>query len=150
MKNGPLLHVDDDEDDVTFLALAFEEVGITNPVHVVRDGQEAIDFLKAVLERGQTSQAVPVLIMLDLKLPRIMGLDVLRWIRQQPVLRKLPVLVLSASDHPMDLSQAREVGASAYFVKPCSLDKRTDFARLLKLWLMDAGELPNSPESAFG
>jgi len=146
VKNRCLLHVDDDEDDVIFLALAAEDVGIVNPIKVARDGQEAIDFLKAAVQQEKRKEpALPCLILLDLKLPLVMGSDVLRWIRQQPELCKLPVLILSASDHPSDLEQARALGADAYFIKPCKLDDRTAFARQIRLWLLDQGRLPECP-----
>jgi len=146
VKNGCLLHVDDDEDDVIFLALAAQDAGIVNPIMVARDGQEAINFLKAALEREKRREpALPCLILLDLKLPLVMGSDVLRWIRQQPQLSRLPVLVLSASDHPSDMQQARELGADAYFIKPCKLDDRTAFARQIRLWLLGQGRLPQCP-----
>jgi CheY-like chemotaxis protein len=146
VKNGYLLHIEDDEDDVIFLALAFEDVGITNSIQVVRDGQEALDYFKSIIERSQRVQAsLPALILLDLKLPRVNGLEVLRWLRQQPALRELPVLVLTASDHPADLEQARELGANAYFIKPSNLDDRKTFAQRVKLWLLQQGDLPNSP-----
>jgi len=146
VKNGCLLHVDDDEDDVIFLALAAEDVGIVNPIKVARDGKEAISFLKAAVQREKSKErALPSLVLLDLKLPLVMGSDVLRWIRQQPELCRLPVLVLSASDHPSDLQQARELGADAYFIKPCKLDDRIAFARQIRLWLLDQGRLPECP-----
>ena len=146
MKDGYLLHVEDDEDDVIFLGLALEDVGIVNSIQVVPDGQEAINHLKAIVEVGAPGQgAVPALILLDLKLPRVNGLDFLRWLRQQAAFRQLPVLILTASDHALDLERARELGANAYFIKPCNLDDRKTFARGLKLWLQEEGDLPSLP-----
>jgi CheY-like chemotaxis protein len=146
VKKGCLLHVEDDEDDVMFMALAAEDAGIINPIQVASDGQEAINYLKSVLERPQVEEtAWPALVLLDLKLPVVMGFDVLRWIRQQPRFRTLPVLVLSASDAPADRQQAKQLGADAYFMKPGKLAERAAFAKRLKLWLMDQGELPQSP-----
>src|SRR5438477_4318931 len=126
LKSGCLLHVEDDEDDVLFLSLAAEEVGMPTPIEVVRDGQEAINFLSAALRGVESGKGtLPSLVLLDLKLPVVMGLEVLRQFREQPEMRKLPVMILSASDHPLDLEQARELGADAYFIKPCSLAERT-------------------------
>jgi CheY-like chemotaxis protein len=99
----------------------------------------------ALAHADDDPSAWPRLIVLDLKLPDILGIDVLRWIRQQPRLRTLPVLILSGSDHPDDIEQARQLGASSYLVKPCNFSGRLTQANQLKLWLLDQGTLPASP-----
>jgi CheY-like chemotaxis protein len=142
------LQIEDDEDDVLFFALAAETAGLRLPICVARDGQEAIDFFKtAIAKSGRKPKRSPLpkVVLLDLKLPRIMGLDVLRWIRQQKVLKGIPVIVLSSSTHSSDVQAAVESGADSYVGKPFTLSDRIRFARALKAWLAGKQALPGSP-----
>jgi DNA-binding response OmpR family regulator len=146
VKKGHILHVEDDDNDVFFLTLAAEDAGITNAIEVARDGRQAIDYLKLALARSDyTPAALPCLALLDVKLPLVTGIDVLRWIRQQPALHKIPILMFSALDQSSDLRLSYQCGADSYFVKPGNLTERTAFARRLKSWILDQGELPCSP-----
>src|SRR5688572_19335100 len=110
----PILQVEDDPNDVFFLQKAMNKVGVTNPIHVVSDGQEAIDYLKG---NGKFfDRAIfpfPCLVLLDLKLPYVMGLEVLRWIREQPW-SNLPVIMLSASAEDADIGTSYRLGANAF------------------------------------
>jgi len=144
---GCILQIEDDEDDVLFFALAAETAGLRIPICVARDGQEAIDFSKSAIAkiRRESISPLPKVVLLDLKLPRIMGLDVLRWIRQQPGLKKIPVIVLSSSTHSSDIQAAIEAGADSYVGKPFTLSDRITFARALKAWLAGKQALPGSP-----
>jgi CheY-like chemotaxis protein len=119
MTAAPILLVEDAEDDVFFFQHAVKKAGIANPLQVVKDGQEALDYLlRAGKFTDPVKYAPPSLIFLDLKLPRVMGLEVLRRIREQPELRKLIVLVLTSSVSDLDMAKAYELGANAYLVKP--------------------------------
>jgi CheY-like chemotaxis protein len=147
---GCILQIEDDEDDVLFFALAAETAGLRMPICVARDGQEAIDCLKtAIAKLGRESKLSPLprVVLLDLKLPRVMGLDVLRWIRQQTALKKIPVVVLSSSTHSRDIQAAIESGADSYVGKPFTQSDRISFARQLKAWLAGKQGLPGSPGS---
>lgn len=128
-----ILLAEDEETDVLLLRRAFKEVELTNPLHVASDGEEVVEFLTR--ERQSPSGCMPALIILDLKMPRRNGLDVLAWRRQQPVFCGLPVFVFSSSAHRADIDQAYALGANGFFVKPTSLAERTEFARLIKQWL---------------
>ncbi|MES2694451.1 MAG: response regulator [Verrucomicrobiota bacterium] len=128
-----ILLAEDDESDVFLLRRAFKEVGLTNPVHVVADGQAAIDFLTQA--KSREDERMPALILLDLKMPRRTGLQVLQWIREQPLLRSLPVFIFSSSENRNDVENAYDGGATAYLIKPPSLAERADLARFLKDWL---------------
>src|SRR4051812_47964685 len=100
-KTGPILLVEDNEHDVFFMKRAFKTAEISNALQVVGDGQAAIDYLTGVDSYGDRQQfPLPCFILLDLKLPRKSGLDVLSWIRQQPELRTIVVLVLTTSREP--------------------------------------------------
>ena len=129
---------EDDENDVFFLQRAFQQAKIENPLRVVRDGQEAIDYLSG---DGKFSDRnlypLPHLIILDLKMPRKTGLDVLRWLQEQPELRCLPVLVLSSSAQRTDIERAYELGANGFVVKPASLEKRVELAKLIGAFWLD-------------
>lgn len=147
VKTGHILHVEDDDNDVFFLTLAAEDAGISNPIDVARDGREAIDYFKSALTPINNQDAVlPCLALLDVKLPVVTGLEVLRWIRQQPGLNQVPVLMLSAAEETAVLRVCFQNGADAYFLKPCNLRERVAFVKRLKAWIQDQGDLPSSPE----
>jgi CheY-like chemotaxis protein len=128
-----ILLAEDDESDVLLLQRAFKDAGISHGMHVANDGQEAIDFLTA---RGASDRdRLPALVLLDLKMPRRTGMDVLQWIRGQPGVRCLPVVVFSSSAHREDIERAHTLGASAFIVKPSSMVERAEIARFLSDWL---------------
>lgn len=132
-----ILLVEDDENDVFFLKRAFKEAEILNPLRVARDGQEAIDYLAGIGEfADRTRYPLPCLMILDLKMPNKTGLEVLHWLREQPILRSIPVILFSSSAHRYDIERAYRLGANAFVVKPSSSEDRTDLARLIKgFWL---------------
>lgn len=119
-KAATILLAEDNSDDVVLMKLAFKKAGLSNPVHVVSDGAEAIEYLKGAVEAKSTGCAIPLLISLDLKMPICNGFEVLRWIREQPALKNVPVLILSASETPKDVNRANNLGANAYLVKPAN------------------------------
>ena len=138
-----LLVAEDDENDIFFLQRAFQQAKIENPIHVVHDGHEAIEYLSG---EGKFSDRrrfpLPYLFLLDLKMPRRTGLDVLEWLQQQPELRCLPVVVLSSSSHRSDIEKAYELGANGFVVKPASLEKRVEFAKLIGSFWLEINEGP--------
>ena len=137
------LVAEDDENDVFFLQRAFHQAKIENPLHVVRDGQEAIEYLSGDGKYSdRTVYPLPHLFILDLKMPRKTGLDVLGWLNEQPELRCLPVLVLSSSAQRTDIERAYELGANGFVVKPASLEKRAELAKLIGAFWLDFNEGP--------
>lgn len=130
----PILLVDDEENDVFFMIEAFKRIGISN-YHVARDGQQAVDYLRGEGKYADRAQfPMPMLVLLDLKLPFIMGLDVLRKIRERP--GGPIVIILSASSDPTDISNAYAAGANAYLVKPSSVDGLFEVVKSIKeFWL---------------
>ena len=114
---------------------ALGEMGVTNPLHVVTDGQEAIDYLSAIQSAPGPADRMPALIILDLKMPRLTGLDVLLWLREQPCTRAVPTIVLSSSAHQHDVERALGVGANLFAVKSPATSERLEFARFIKGWL---------------
>lgn len=118
-----ILVVEDDPNDVLLIKRAFLKSNITNPVQVVDNGEEAIYYLAArgnFKNRGQ--YPLPFLILLDLKLPRKSGHEVLEWLHQQPCLKRIPVIVLTSSQQSLDINRAYDLGANSYLVKPVTFD----------------------------
>jgi CheY-like chemotaxis protein len=141
---GLILLVEDDQNDVFFLQYAFETANITNPLQVATDGQQAIDYLAGHGEYSNRAQyPLPCLILMDLKLPVKMGLDVLRWIHQQPHLGNLLVIVLTSSSNAEDIDEAYRLGARSYLVKPLSVDKRAELAQSIKSYWLEMNQFPS-------
>lgn len=130
-----LLLAEDDETDVLLLQRAFKDVAIPNPLHVVSDGQEAIDFLTEVQQATAPADRMPALMILDLKMPRLTGLDVLRWVRGEQGLRCVPAILFSSSAHQHDIERGLAAGANAFVVKAPATSERIEFARFIKGWL---------------
>src|ERR1044071_1914478 len=128
MGRSVILLVEDNEDDIFFMQRAFEDAKLDNPLHVVMDGREAINYLDgcdAFADRA--THPFPDFIFLDLKLPLVDGFEVLAWLRQEKK-SSLPVAILSSSPEDIDMRRARELGASCYLLKP------PDVSMLLSSW----------------
>jgi CheY-like chemotaxis protein len=114
-----ILLVEDSPDDVFFMQRAMKAAGVHTPLHVAEDGQAALDYLTgAGACADRQKHPLPSLVLLDLKLPRVMGLDVLKAIRARPELQTLPVVVLTSSGERSDLERAYRLGANSFMVKP--------------------------------
>jgi two-component system response regulator len=111
-----ILAVDDEDDDIELMQFLFRKAGITLPVEVFRSGEDLIDVLTAVLAKPG-EPALPLLCFLDVKMPSINGHELLRWIRTHPQLDGIAVVMLSSSEHPVDVKQAAEGGAQCYLAK---------------------------------
>ncbi len=129
-----VLLVEDEETDVLLMQRAFRSAEMANPLEVVRDGAEAVEFLGR--ERPETNDRLPSLVLLDIKIPRRTGFEVLGWIRRDALLRSLPVAILTSTSRPEDIERAYLLGANAFWVKPTSLEKRKDLATFIKRWLV--------------
>ncbi len=134
---GAILFTEDDAADVLLLRRAFEKAGVTNPLQVVSDGDQAVAYLAGQDDFADRERhPLPALILLDIKLPRRSGLDVLTWMRQQPSLMGIPVIMLTSSQEPADISRAYDAGANAYHVKPVGFEELLGFVQALKVyWL---------------
>lgn len=133
----PILLVEDNPDDEALTLHAFSRNRITNPVVVVHDGVEAIDYLFGTgTYAGRDLRVMPAVVLLDLKLPRIDGLEVLRRIRADARTTLLPVVVLTTSRETLDLQQAYNLGANSYIRKPVDFDRFQEVVALLgRYWL---------------
>ena len=138
-----ILQVEDEEHDVIFFRLAAETAGLNNPVQVARDGREAIDYLSGARKFADRVQfPLPGIVLLDLKLPQVPGLDVLKFIRSQPHLAKVVVLVFSSSDHDSDIEAAYALGANSYIVKPANPSELNRAVELIKAYWLRLCRLP--------
>ncbi len=136
-----ILHVEDNADDVMLLALAFRKAGISVKLDVASDGSKAI----AALKRSMSAPSITC-VLLDLKLPTVSGLEVLAWIRSQPVLKRLPVIMFTSSLLPEDINQAYDLGANSYLVKPPELDSLIAMARTIDLYWLRTNTHPSLPQ----
>lgn len=126
----PILLIEDNPMDVDLTRRAFIRHNLANPLEVLRDGQEALDFIAG----RRAGEPVPSVILLDLKLPKVSGLDVLRAIRAHPDLGTVPVVVLTSSADDGDVHQAYTLGANSYILKSVDFEKFIDVARQIELY----------------
>lgn len=131
-----ILVVDDSEADFSILNRAITQAGINSRVLSLRDGREAVDYLSHEEGFNDRTHPMPELMLLDLKMPKMDGFDVLLWLQQQPRLKRLPVMVLSSSSQDGDVDRAYDLGANCYVVKPNSLAGYHDIAEgLREFWV---------------
>src|SRR2546429_9427871 len=123
LDESTILLVEDSEDDILLLERALRNARLANPLKVVKDGEEAIKYLSGdSAYADRTRYPFPFLILLDLRLPRLSGFEVLAWIRDQPDFAELIIVVITNSDDVPDVSTAREMGANSYLGKPGSFE----------------------------
>ncbi len=137
MPRRVILYIEDEESDIFLMRLAFKKGKIDVPLKTVRDGESALKYLSGHgVYADRKEHPFPGLVLLDLNIPRLHGIKVLKWIREQPTMAKLPVVVYTSSEHPKDISAAQQWGANDYQVKPSSIDHIAEKVRLLvKRWL---------------
>lgn len=138
-----ILLVEDDPNDITLIKRAFGKASIVNPIQVVEDGEEAIAYLAGKGDYSNRAKyPLPLLMLLDLKLPRKSGHEVLQWLRSQPGLRRLTVVVLTASQQINDINKAYDLGANSYLVKPVTFDGLLDMVKTMNFYWLILNEKP--------
>jgi CheY-like chemotaxis protein len=138
-----ILLVEDNEDDAYLMTRALRTADIDSAVHVVTDGEQAVHYLKGSGKfADRTEFPLPGLILLDLKLPRVSGFEVLEWIQKEVSLPQLVVVVLSSSGETRDVNMAYRFGARSYLVKPPTAASFVDLARGLKLYWLQLNQSP--------
>jgi len=130
VQNRPILLVEDNPVDVDLTLRAFSRRKLVNPVEVARDGEEAL----AWIPRWEAGEPLPLVILLDLKLPRVDGLEVLRRYRENEVSRDLPIVVLTSSSEDNDVQTAYRHHVNSYIVKPVNFEKFMDVAAQIELY----------------
>ena len=114
----PILLVEDNLNDLDLALRALAKTNLANEVITLRDGEEALDYLRCQGRFAQRSRGNPAVVLLDLKLPKLSGIEVLQQIRSDPDLRALPVVMLTSSNEEVDVTQSYSLGVNAYVVKP--------------------------------
>lgn len=128
--NPPILVVEDNPLDLDLTQRAFAKHRLANPIQVARDGEEALNFIS----RWEAGEPQPSVILLDLKLPKVGGLDVLRTIKQHPTFKMIPVVVLTTSGEDSDIVEAYRLGANSYIVKPVDFEKFLEVASQIEVY----------------
>jgi CheY-like chemotaxis protein len=147
-KNTVLI-VEDNEDDRILLSRAFKFAGIDNPVQVVEDGQEAVDYLRGGGKYSdRTVFPLPDVVLMDIKLPRLSGFEVLQSVRCVHELKGLIIIVITSSNQPSDIYRAYDSGANAYMIKPGNFADLLTFAKAFKAyWLQLNNAVTPAPEA---
>jgi len=143
LDRATVLLAEDDFDDVLLTQIAFEKARLANPLQIVRDGEEAISYLDG---KGKYSNRLlypfPILLLLDLKMPKFNGFQVLAWLKAQPHLRALPVAVMTSSDQDPDVTRAYKLGADSYLIKPPNAEALLALVQRLHAYWMIVNERP--------
>jgi len=151
-KDLSILVAEDLDSDAQLLRLAFERAEVTAPLSFVKDGTEAIAYLGGQTSSGSPEPAaphpMPTMLLLDIKMPRMNGFEVLEWVRGQPGLKRLVVIVLTASDLRVDVNRAYDLGANSYLVKPTGVDGLEQLARSLRQYWVECNRYPDVVEAA--
>jgi CheY-like chemotaxis protein len=127
---NPILLVEDNPIDLDLTLRAFAAKKLSNPIHTARDGEEALQYM----ERWEKGEPKPVVILLDLNMPKINGLEVLQKIKSHPDFKTIPVVILTTSSESSDLQAAYQLGANSYIVKPVDFAKFLDVANYIDLY----------------
>jgi CheY-like chemotaxis protein len=145
MDGRPILLVEDDANDVLLCQHAFKEARVPNPLLIVRDGAEAIDYLEAVGKFADRARfPLPIAIVLDLKMPRVSGFEFLQWLREQPDHERFVVIICSSSNIPGDVERAYALGAHGFVLKPYTIAERTELWICFKNWWLRFNQFPYS------
>ena len=143
MKKGIILLVEDNPDDVELTLLSLQKHNISNEVVVVRDGAEALDYLFTTGAYAERDRSImPAVVLLDLKLPKIDGLEVLRCLRADERTKLLPVVILTSSKEEQDMLNGYKLGANSYVRKPVDFDQFSDAVKQLGLYWLLLNEPP--------
>ncbi|MBN2236239.1 MAG: response regulator [Bacteroidales bacterium] len=129
-KTNPILLVEDNPVDVDLTLRAFKKRNLTNPILIARDGAIALEFI----EKWEAGEEAPVVILLDLKLPKVDGLEVLEALKRHPKYKTIPVVVLTTSSDNKDIEKAYHLGANSYIIKPVNFDKFVEVASQIELY----------------
>ncbi len=138
-----ILLAEDDSDQVLLIRRALRKANLMQPLQVVSNGEAAISYLCGEGEYADRERyPLPILVLLDLKMPRKSGFEVLEWLKQQPELRRLPVIVLTTSKETTDVHKAYDLGVNSYLVKPVAFSDLTAMIKLLDAYWLNLNQQP--------
>jgi CheY-like chemotaxis protein len=143
VNNRTVLYVEDEENDVVLIQHVWEKAGIPSALKIATDGEQAVAYLAGDGRHAERDEyPMPCLVLLDLNLPKLGGLEVLKWIREQPHFFTLRVVVLSSSNRPRDIHTAYACGANAYLVKPPSVKGLVEMVSSVKEFWLSFAQTP--------
>ena len=143
MTPNVLLHVEDDPNDVLLLQRAFKKINSPIAIQAVTDGDKAVAYLNGSDEyTDREKYPLPAVVLLDLKMPRKTGLEVLAWIRADQKVRRLVVIVFTSSKHDEDVNKAYDLGANSYLVKPVGFEMLVEVAKMIQQYWINTNERP--------
>jgi CheY-like chemotaxis protein len=143
-----ILLAEDSANDAELTIAALRENRIVNPIDVVRDGAEALDYLRRQNAYAGRQSGTPAMLLLDLKMPKVDGIEVLRAVKSDPVLRQTPVVVLTSSREEQDVVRSYDLGVNAYVVKPVDFRDFTDAVKTIGSFWAVVNEQPPDPKGA--
>ncbi len=139
----PILLVEDSPDDALLIQRAFRKANLANPVELVQDGEDAVAYLSGKPPFDDRARfPLPVFMLLDLKLPRRSGLEVLEWLRQRSDIKRLPVVVLTSSRETVDVNRAYDLGVNSYLTKPVGFEALLEMVKNVNLYWLVLNERP--------
>jgi len=137
MKEGvKIVIAEDDEGHATLIKKNLERAGIRNEFIHLKDGKETLDYLFQRSKKKNRKNRVPLLLLLDLKMPKVDGVEVLRQVKADPELKRMPVIIITTTDDPREVEKCHELGCSSYITKPIDYNKFVKAIRKLGLFLL--------------
>jgi CheY-like chemotaxis protein len=144
----PILLVEDSPDDALLIQRACRKANLANPVQHVSDGEEAVAYLSGASPWSDRAKfPLPVFMLLDLKLPRRSGLEVLEWVRRESPVKRLPVVVLTSSRESVDVNRAYDIGVNSYLTKPVGFEALLEMVKNINLYWLVLNEHPEIRQS---
>jgi two-component system, response regulator len=137
-----ILYVEDDPSDIELTLIAFKDASLSNPIHIARDGAEALDYLFCRGAHATRDFQVPRLVLLDLKLPKVSGIEVLRSIRADERTKAIPVVILTSSREQRDLMDTYNLGVNSYIQKPVDFEQFNQTIRQLGMYWLVVNRVP--------
>jgi len=144
-KELTIILAEDDEGHATLIKRNLKRSGLLNEIIHFKDGEETLNYLNKAKKKDENEESFPSLLLLDIKMPKIDGIEVLRQVKQDAVLKKMPVIMITTTDDPREINKCHDLGCSNYIAKPIDYDKFVDAIRKLGLFLLIV-ELPQIEE----
>jgi CheY-like chemotaxis protein len=138
--NYPILIVEDNENDIMLIQRAFKKLNIINPIIILKNGEQAIDFFREAKVSNQNS--LPIIILLDLKLPKKSGFEVLEYIKNSKTIKRIPIIILTSSSEYSDVNKAYDLGANSYLRKPVSFEELLNIIKSIGYYWLTLNHKP--------